>query len=353
MKLTVRALIAAAGFALTGATVAADKLQADATAYDEQRIAELDAAIDAGTYKDINSVIVMRNGELLVERYYNGARRDQTHNPRSVGKTFAATILGIAMNEGYINSVDQHLGEFYDLKEYENFSAKKTQVSLRQLLTMTSGFEGYDFDMDSIGNEEYMYPQDNWVQWTLDLPMATDRSPGDAWRYFTAGVVVLGDILHEAVPDGLESYAHKKLFTPLGVTDYQWQHTPQGVANTAGGVQLTPLGFAKFGQLHKNRGNWEGQQLIPADWVDAMLSPTVETTVPGNRYGYLWWHKTYVTDDAEWPVAYCSGNGGNKIFVFDDRDLVIVVTASAYGQPYMHSQVDDMMQRYILPAVGG
>jgi len=321
--------------------------------FDQQRILALDEAIEADTYKDINSVVVLRNGELLVERYYNGAARDETHNPRSVGKTFAATILGIAIDEGYIESVDQPLSDFYDLERYDNFSSKKADVTLRQLLSMSSGFEGYDFDMESIGNEEYMYPQENWVEWALNLPMASDRDPGDEWRYFTAGIVILGDILNRAVPGGLEAYAHEKLFAPLGVNNYQWQYTPQHVANTAGGIQLTPLGFAKYGQLHKNRGMWEGQPVVPGAWVDAMLSPTIETTVPGNRYGYLWWHKSYLVNDTEWPVAYCTGNGGNKIFVFDDRDLVIVVTASAYGQRYMHSQVDEMMAKYILPAVAG
>ncbi len=287
MRLQMRAVMVAGIFLFLDAALAVETAQPDGRAFDEQRIAELDAAIEAGTYKDINSVIVLRKGEPLVERYYNSAGRDQTHNPRSVGKTFAATILGIAIDEGYIESVDQTLADFYALERYENFSAKKANVTIRHLLTMSSGFEGYDFDMDSIGNEEYMYPQENWVEWSLNLPMAEDREPGDEWRYFTAGIVILGDILNSAVPGGLESYAHEKLFAPLGVTNYQWQYTPQRVANTAGGIQLTPLGFAKYGQLHKNRGAWDGQQLLPAAWVDAMLSPSVETTVPGNRYGFL------------------------------------------------------------------
>ena len=126
--------------------------------YDEARIAELDSEIAGDRFKGINSVIVIRNGELLVERYYNGASRDQTHNPRSVGKTVTATILGIAISEGYIDNVDQPLSDFYDLEDYENFSEKKASVTLRQLLTMTSGFDGYDFEPDSIGNEEFMYP---------------------------------------------------------------------------------------------------------------------------------------------------------------------------------------------------
>ena len=333
-------------------TVSADTWLASGADFNETLISSLDAAIDDGTFKEINSIVVIQDGALLIERYYNGATRDGTHNPRSVGKTFAATVLGIAIDEGYIESLDQTLGEFYELEAYDNYSPKKSEVTLRHLLTMTSGFDGFDFDMDSIGNEEYMYPTENWVEWTLNLPMAEDRNPGDEWRYFTAGIVVLGDIVHHSVPGGLEASAHEKLFEPIGITNYQWQHTPQRVANTAGGIQLTPLGFAKYGQLHKNRGYWSDESVVPAGWVDEMLKPRVETTVPGDSYGYLWWRKTYAVNGEEWPVAYCSGNGGNKIFVFDDRDLVVVVTASAYGQRFMHSQVDEMMVDYILPAVG-
>jgi CubicO group peptidase (beta-lactamase class C family) len=197
-----------------------------------------------------------------------------------------------------------------------------------------------------------MYPQPDWVTWTLNLPMATDRNPGDEWRYFTAGIVVLGDILNRVLPGGLEVYAHRKLFAKLGISNYEWQHTPQRVANTAGGLQLTPLDFAKFGELYRNGGRWHGAQVIPADWAAASMHPVVDTTVAGNSYAYLWWHKFYEFEGHRWPVTYCAGNGGNKIFVFDEHDLVVVITASAYGERYMHTQVDDMMTKFILPAIG-
>jgi CubicO group peptidase (beta-lactamase class C family) len=319
--------------------------------YDQSKIAALDHAIDAGDYKNINGVVVIKNGQLLIERYYNGTERDDTHNPRSVSKTFTGAILGVAIDEGYIDGLDQPLSDFYDLQKFENYSEKKASVTLRQLITMTSGFDGYDFESDSPGNEENMYPKPDWVRWTLNLPMADDRDPGDEWRYFTAGIVVLGDILNTAVPGGLETYAHKVLFGKTGTTNYEWQHTPQHVANTAGGTQLTALDFAKFGEVHRTRGKWQGDQVLPADWTNEALQPVVDTTVPENRYSYLWWHKSYEIDGALWSTAYCTGNGGNKIFVFDDQELVVVVTASAYGQRYMHSQVDEMMLQYILPSV--
>ena len=317
----------------------------------ERRLDALDRAIREKTYKQINSVIIVHDGKLVYERYYNGSRREDTHDPRSVGKSFLTPVLGLAIAHGYVDSLDRRLGDYYDLDSYPNYSPKKDRVTLRHLVTMSSGFEGFDFVPESVGNEENMYPQANWVSWTLGLPMSETREPGDEWRYFTAGVVVAGDILNQVLPGGLETYAHKHLFEPLGITNYEWQHTPQRVANTGGGIRLTPLDFAKFGELHRNEGTWRGKRVLPAQWVRDSLEPVIGTTVEGERYGRLWWHKTYAVNGSGWDTSFCSGNGGNKIFVFPDRDLVIVITASAYNRRFAHTQVDEMMMDHILPAV--
>lgn len=319
--------------------------------YDTALIETLKREIDKNSYRQINSVVVVKDGKLLIEKYFNGSGRNQTHDPHSVGKTFASAVLGIAIHEGYIKSADQRLKEFYNLREYQNFSEKKEEVTLENLLTMSSGFEGDDNNPNSLGNEENMYPQNNWVRWTLDLPMAADRNPGDSSIYFTAGVVVLGDIIYQSVPEGLEDYAHQKLFEPLGISNYQWQHTPQNVANTAGGIQLTPLDFAKFGQLYLSGGKWKNEQIIPKEWVNNSLIRHYETSFDNNGYGYLLWNKKYQVGDKSYNTFYCSGNGGNKIFIFKELNTVIVITASAYNQSYAHPQVDDMMTKYILPSI--
>jgi CubicO group peptidase (beta-lactamase class C family) len=114
---------------------------------------------------------------------------------------------------------------------------------------------------------------------------------------------------------------------------------------------MTALDFAKFGQLYKNGGVWNGKQVIPREWVEASFHKYLQTAFPPNEYGYFWWNRSYTVNGKEFETFYCSGNGGNKIFVFTDRPLVVVVTASAYNKQYMHEQVDEMMSRYILPAV--
>jgi CubicO group peptidase (beta-lactamase class C family) len=242
------------------------------------------------------------------------------------------------------------LKQFYDLHRFEHYAVEKENVAIKDLLTMSSVFDGDD-NTNSPGNEDNMYPTENWVNFTLNLPVNLTRPAGE-WHYFTAGVVLLGDILNKTVPGGLEKYADTKLFKQLGITEYKWQYTPQHVANTAGGIQLRALDFAKYGQLYKNEGKWNGEQLIPAQWVHKTF--TRHKAIPGRTeeyYGYLFWNKKYKVVGREYETFYCAGNGGNKIFIFPDHPWVIVITASAYGALYAHPQVDKMMTEYIIPAL--
>ncbi|MEP7075928.1 MAG: serine hydrolase [Acidobacteriota bacterium] len=319
--------------------------------YDRELIGELKAAITDNTYKKINGIVVIKNGKLLIEEYFNGENRDSLHDPRSVGKTFASAILGIALRDGYIKTLDEPLSDFYDLKLYENYSDRKGKVTLRQFLTMSSAFDGDDNVNNSPGNEENMYPQPNWVDWALSLPVDERRKPGQDWHYFTAGAMLLGDILDRRVPGGLEKYSDKKLFRPLGIGHREWVYTPQHGPSTAGGFRLSALDFAKFGQLYEDGGTWNGTRVIPKSWVAASFHKYLQTSFPGDSYGYLWWNKKFEVGGKSYETYYCSGNGGNKIFVFTDQPLVVVVTASAYNTKYMHSQVDEMMTKYILPAI--
>ncbi|NII29056.1 serine hydrolase [Pseudoflavitalea sp. X16] len=318
--------------------------------FDRNKIKELKGKIEAMEFRRINSIVVIKDGKLLIEEYFNGESRSSLHDPRSVGKSFASTMAGIAIGEGYLKGEGQTLKEFYPLSTFANYSPEKERVTLKDLLTMSAAFDGNDDDGNSPGNEENMYPTSDWVKFTLDLPVSATRPRGQ-WHYFTAGVVLLGDILNKTVPGGLEQYAHKKLFAPLGI-QYQWGYTPQHVPNTAGGIRLNALDFAKYGQLYKNGGRWNGKQILPRQWVDKTFSR--QLPIPGRPdefYGYLFWNKQYTVRGKRYETYYCTGNGGNKIFVFKDQPLVIVITASAYGQPYAHPQVDRMMTDYILPAV--
>ncbi len=332
--------------------VATDKWKVSNASYDKELIKQLNKKIAQNYFKKITSITVIKDGQLLLEEYFNGADRETLHDMRSVGKTMASSIMGIAINEGYIKDDKQTLKEFYDLTAYLNYSKRKEQVTLKSLLTMSSGFEGSDMNADSAGNEENMYPTSDWVKFALDLPMDKTKTIGKNWNYFTAGAVVLGDILNKNVPNGLEKYADKKLLKPLGINLYKWQYTPTNVPNTAGGFQMNSLDNARWGQLYLDNGRFNNQQIIPESWVQSSLTKYLAIPNRDNEYyGYLLWNKTYSVNNQQIESYYASGNGGNKIMIFKDIGVVIVITATAYNQAYAHFQSDEIIEKYILPAI--
>lgn len=318
--------------------------------FDKKKIKYLKGTIDEGIFKKINSIIVIKEGKILIEEYFNGEIRSSLHDPRSVGKSFASTMTGIAIEEGFIKSDTQPISDFYQLGQFQNFTPSKGDATIKDLLTMSSGFDGNDEVDNSVGNEENMYPTRDWVKFTLNLPY--QDSLKEKWHYFTAGVILLGDILNKTVPNGLEKYTDEKLFKPLGISNYKWQYTPQNVPNTAGGIQMNALDFAKYGQLYKNGGIWNNQQILNKNWVEQSFAKQNQILGRDSEYyGYLFWNKTFKANNKEYEAYYCAGNGGNYILIFKNEPLVIVITASAYGQYYAHSQVAEMLSKYILPAV--
>lgn len=322
-----------------------------ADVFDKEKIKVLKSYIEADVFRHVTSVVALKNGKILFEEYFNGSSRDSLHDVRSVGKSFASTLTGMAIRDGYIKSVQQTLDNFYVVKDYQNYSSTKARVTLKELLTMSSRFDGNDDDANSPGNEENMYPTDNWVRFTLNLPLDTVKYNGQ-WHYFTSGVMLLGSTLDKVIPGGLDKYADEKLFKSLGIKNYRWQYTPQKAPSTAGGIQMNSLDFAKYGQLYANRGRWKGQQIIPESWVKETFSHQLPITGRKDEYyGYLFWNKTYHHGSKEYEAYYCSGNGGNKIYIFKDIPLVVVITATAYGNGYAHRQADRMIEEFILPAV--
>ncbi|MEQ3655051.1 MAG: serine hydrolase [Dokdonia sp.] len=319
---------------------------------DHNTIETLNKKILQNRFEHINGIVVIKDDKLLLEEYFNGATRDSLHDTRSVGKSFTSALLGMAIADGYILDERTTLNDYYPLETFLNYSKEKAQVTLHDLLSMSSGFEGDDTQPNSRGNEENMYPTSNWVKFALDLPMAQPKSDTKSFSYFTAGVILLGDIINTKVPNGLIAYADKKLFSPLDIRSYRWQYTPKGVGNTAGSIQLRALDLAKFGQLYKNDGLWEGSQILPKSWVTKSLSTQVSISKAKQEgYGYLFWNKTLTVGDRSYEVSYSSGNGGNKIFIFKELALVVVITASAYNLPYAHKDVEIMLTHYILPAI--
>lgn len=315
-------------------------------------IVALNTKIADQTYRMINGIVVLNKGELLLEQYYNGENRETLHDPRSVSKSMTSTLTGMAIKEGPIHSENQILKDFYNLQNYANYSPKKDSVRIVDLLSMSAAFEGNDDVETSVGNEENMYPTTDYTKFTLDLPMASGRQNGISWSYFTAGTNLVMDILDKSIPGGVEAFANTRLFEPLGIDKFEWARTPQGKPFGGGGLRLRALDFAKYGQLYSNGGIYNGKRLLDQSWVKKSFSPL--QVLPADRpgfYGLLFWNKAFVVDGKSYQVYYSSGNGGNKIYIFKDLPIVIVITASAYGKSFAHVQADEIVEKYLLPAI--
>ena len=282
-------------------------------------------------YGAITSVLVSRGGQVVVEEYLDGDAAT-LRNTRSCTKTVASMLTGIAIECGLVPGVDTPLVELLGVDVDD---PRKRAIVLRDVLTMTSCLDCNDWDDESPGNEELMYPQEDWVGFALGLPV---REGGD-FSYCTAGVVALGVGLERAVGGSLPDFARRELFEPLGIERAEWQTTPLGRVSTAGGLLLTSRSLLRLGELYL-RG---GEGVVPHAWVEESTRPhaRIDDEI---EYGYLWWLRRYGGEDC----FFMTGMGGNRVHVFPKLELVAVITSANFGRRDAHALSDRLLEDEIL-----
>jgi CubicO group peptidase (beta-lactamase class C family) len=317
-----------------------------AQAIDVDALSGIFDSLRNGRYPKVDSMIVVRNGMLVAEGYFNGYGRETLHDLRSTGKSFTSALTGIAVEQGLMSVNDPISQHIPDFDRRANMDARKRAITVRNLLDMASGLDCNDWDSSSPGNEEKMYPKHDWVKFVLDLPMAYE--PGARSSYCTGGVIVLGSMVSYRSGMGLDDYAATWLFAPLDIRDAGWRRSPDGRATGGGGLKLRPRDVAKLGELYLDGGLWNGRRVVPAAWVAESRRAT--TTIDRDGYGYLWWKRGFTHDGAALECFFTSGNGGNFAFVFPALDLVVVFTGSNYDSRAMDQPFDILAAR-LLPAV--
>ena len=320
----------------------------DAEGLDSSRFGLLKARIIDGTFKDINSIIVVKDGKILVEEYFNGADPYTLHDIRSAGKSFTSALAGIAIDKGLIKSVDEELLSYYPGVECSNdWDPRKNDITLKNVLTMSFGL--------AEPGEYPAWENRGWytMHWIGDvLCQPIEYKPGSRFDYDSAAPALFGPIIVQVSGMSVGQFAENFLFRPLGIEHYKWSIMPDGQEYTGGGFRMSPRDMARFGQLYLQEGTWNGEQLISKEWVKESTSAHLIADAPRDQhYGYYWWRETFPIDNRSIETYFASGNVGNKIYVFPSEDLVVVITASAYDQSFGHPQVRMMMNKYILPAV--
>jgi CubicO group peptidase (beta-lactamase class C family) len=225
-----------------------------------------------------------------------------------------------------------------------NPSPLKKTITIKHLLTNQAGLDCDISNEASAGNENEMNYSNDWVKFTLDLPMID--TPGTKGRYCSGGVITLGRIIEKVSGLTLTEFAKQNLFDPLGIHDYKWHFKPdRSSAETFCQLYLLPRDMAKFGLLYVNKGKWNGKQIIPEDWVKESVSK--HSVVNNIDYGYLWWLQYLNAGGRRHDGVAAKGNGGQRIYLFPPYHMVAVITGGSYN---VQSSSDRILIDHVLPA---
>ncbi len=297
-----------------------------------------------GEYNNVHSVLIIKDGKLVFEQYFYQYTADSVQEMRSATKSIVSALTGIAINKGFIKSKDEPVLSYFPEYTLENMSADKKRITIADMLSQQTGLDCDISNEKSVGNETTMDYSDDWVKFTLNLPMVD--TPGGRGMYCSGNPVTIGSIIEKTTKQHLPDFAKQNLFAPLGITNYHWHFKPdRSNEEDYCQVYLTPREMAKFGLMYLDNGVWKGKQIVPADWVKESFAK--HSVVQGVDYGYLWWLKYLDADGVRYYSKTAQGNGGQKIYILPDQNLVVVMTGGNYNS---QSPSNEMMAKYILPS---
>lgn len=303
----------------------------------------VDKVVDE-SYPDIHSILLFRDNKLILEEYFYEYNRNDLHQLRSATKSFISALVGIAASQGLIKNLDEPIFNYFP--EYAaGGDPRKNNITIRQLLTNTSGFDCDINDTNSVSDETRMGNSDDWVKYTLQLPVKD--TPGVKGKYCSGNAIVLGKLVEKVSRTTLDEYAEKNLFKPLGIKNFKWNFKPDlSSAETFCQLYLRPRDMAKFGLLYLNKGQWQGKQIIPEEWVRESI--TAHSNINGTDYGYLWWLQWLNAGGLKYDGVAAKGNGGQRIYLFPAYNFMAVITSGRYNA---QSHADEMLINHVLPSL--
>lgn len=317
---------------------------------DPEKLSELEPVIKS-EYSNINGIVIVRDGFIAYEKYFNGCGPDDAHHVASVTKSIMSALIGIAVDTGYIKNVDQKVLDFFPEYVPDAADRQKQEITIRHLLTMTAPYPFADWQEPL----DKLCMQPDWVKYTLDM-LGQKGTIGD-FKYSTAGAHLLSAIITRSTGKSAREFANERLFKPIGmkeIPDFEmksfgfddlfgknvkgWVKDPNHNSTGGWGLTLSPRDMGRFGFLYMNRGIWDNHQVISETWIDE------STTMTPNNYGYLWWLR-----EEDGIFAYVAlGDGGNVICCIPNKDLVIAIASEFIMNP---KDRWTLIKEYIFPAI--
>lgn len=328
--------------------------QMRAAGFDQDRL----CSVLQGFFNDranFHSLVIERHGVVAAQAYKRGKDKSiysliaretdfdasRRHDLRSISKSITSLLWGIAQGQNKTPALATPVLELFpDLKQLR--VQGRQFITIGHLLNMSSGLEWNEPATYNTVNEEFgLYWHSSQENYLFNRPMLAP--PGQRFNYNGGGTAVLAHILAQRVGMPLPDYARKFLFEPLGISDWEWKNDLRGRALAFSGLRMRPVDLARIGRMVLQRGQWQGRQVVPADWIGESMQPRLSTG-DGLQYGYQWWAgnvdaagRTY-----EWHAGF--GNGGQRLYMVPGLDLVVVMTAGDYNSPYIGRLANQLLQ---------
>src|SRR3982751_3924995 len=266
----------------------------------------------------IHQLLVIRNGRIVLETAFHPFQKNAPHNLYSCTKSVTSTLIGIAIGQGKIGGVDRRVLSFFPERKIAHRDARKEAMTVEHLLTMTTGFDwaeqGIPYGNPANVSWKWSRSPDR-AQFVLDTPMRDD--PGARFDYNSGASHLLAAILRKVTGQSPLAFAREQLFQPLGISEVSWPADAQGIELGYAGLALRPRDLARIGYLFLHGGSWQERQIVPAG--------RGRTAGEREGYGYQWW-----IEPADGFAA--RGRGGQVLWVFPDRQIIVVITAGAPGE---------------------
>ncbi|MEE9131952.1 MAG: serine hydrolase [Gemmatimonadota bacterium] len=311
-----------------------------------------------GTFSGLHAIVLVKDGKMVLDEYFAGYDSSRVHYTASISKSVASIALGIAMDQGYLDGIDEgildrSLVELFP--EYESVltaDPRKQRILLRHVLSMSAGFEwdesSYPYD-DPRNDFVQTRTGDDPIGYVFEKPMVAE--PGTEFNYSGGLSTVVSSIVESSTGMPMDEFAEKNLFGPLGITDYEWEHIENGLADAAGGVHMRPRDLAKLGYLFLNRGMWNRERIVSEAWVRESGKEHIVNEGNSPNYGLQWWCGDYHYAGQSSYTFFASGHGGQKVFVFPEFDMVVVLLQQVFDNPMGELNNMAIMTRYVLPSV--
>lgn len=302
----------------------------------------------AGNDGSINSIIIIRNGKIAAEKYFNGKDVNSYQTIRSVSKSFLSAMIGIAVDKGILHLTDKMTDYFPEFKSSATDS-RINNITLENLLTMRSGIKGDEEIYSTFTSSS------NWIETIIQQPL--NFEPGTSGLYSTAGAHIVSGMLTKASHMSSYDFAKKYLADPMGIVIKDWTRDPQGVYFGGNEMFLTTRNIAVLGLLYLNKGKLNDTQIVPEEWINKSLvysggSSSTWGSLTNGGYGYMWW----LGQVAGQKIYFALGHGGQYVICIPKLNMIVAVTSNPYfnwNEADIHERaVLQIISDYIIPAAG-